>query len=85
MKIQSALTATALAGILILGTDYLSFAATGGSFLLGKSNSANLTSSGSGPVLKLSTTNPGTRPPLGVNSKGRVAKLNADFLDGGPK
>jgi hypothetical protein len=86
MKIQSALTATALAGILILGTDYLSFAATGGSFLLGKSNSAGQTTSlkntGSGPVLKLSTTHPGTRPPLGVNSKVKVAKLNADLLDG---
>jgi len=86
MKIQSALTATALAGILVLGTDYLSFASTGGSFLLGKANSANhttsLTNSGAGAVLQLKTTKPATRPPLRVNSKVKVAKLNADFVDG---
>ncbi len=86
MKIQSALTATALAALLVLGTDYLSFAATGGSFLLGKSNTAGatttLTNNGAGPVLSLRTSKPTSRPPLGVNSSVKVAKLNADLVDG---
>jgi len=86
MKIQSALTATALAGLLVLGTDYLSFAATGGSFILGHVNKAgqpsSLTNTGSGPALKLNTSHPGTTPPLAVNSHIKVASLNADLVDG---
>jgi len=86
MKIQSALTATALAGLLVLGTDYLSFAATGGSFILGHVNKAgqpsSLTNTGSGPALKLNTSHPGTTPALAVNSHIKVANLNADLLDG---
>ena len=86
MKITSALSAVAIAGMLVVTADYATMAATGGSFILGKSNSANqstkLTNTGLGPVLKLSTTHPGTRPPLAVNSKVKVAKLNADLVDG---
>src|SRR5437870_5762797 len=71
-------------------------AATGGNFLLGKSNSAgaptSLTSTtAAGSTLKL--TNTGGKPaasftggtgaaPFTVNSTKNVAKLNADLLDG---
>jgi hypothetical protein len=86
MNIKSALSAIAVAGMLVVTADYATQAATGGSFLLGRSNSANqstrLTNTGTGPVLKLSTTHPGTRAPLGVNSSVRVANLNADKVDG---
>jgi hypothetical protein len=86
MKITSALSAVAIAGMLVVTADYATMAATGGGFILGKSNFANqstkLTNTGLGPVLKLSTTHPGTRAPLGVNSSVRVANLNADKVDG---
>lgn len=86
MKMQSVLSAVAIAGMLVVTADYASMAATGGSFILGHSNSANqstkLTNTGTGPVLKLSTTHPGTRAPLGVNSSVKVANLNADKVDG---
>jgi len=76
------------------GTTY---AATGGNFILGKPNSADqptsLSSSAtSGPALQLSSTGgkpaasftvaSGNVAPLTVNSKTKVAKLNADYLDG---
>jgi len=74
------------AGLLVLGTDYLSFSATGGSFILGHANKAgqpsSLTNTGTGPALKLNTSHPGTTPPLAVNSKVKVAQLNADLVDG---
>jgi hypothetical protein len=86
MKFKSALSAAAIAGMLVITADYATMAATGGSFILGHANSANrttaLTNTGTGPVLKLSTTHPGTRPPLGVNSKIKVVNLNADQVDG---
>jgi hypothetical protein len=61
-------------------------AATGGSFLLGKSNAANhataLTNTGSGPALQLKT-HKATTPPLSVGGNStKVAGLNADKLDG---
>jgi hypothetical protein len=60
-------------------------AATGGTFLLGKANSAGTTSTlsntGSGVALSLNTKS-GVAAPLAVNSSHVVPKLNADFLDG---
>ena len=61
-------------------------AATGGSFLLGKSNSANhvtaLSNSGSGPALQLKTHSSHT-PPLSVGGNStKVSGFNADKLDG---
>jgi len=60
-------------------------AATGGSFILGRANSAssqtNLSNSGSGPVLSLSTR--AGQAPLAVSSSaGKAPNLNADKLDG---
>jgi hypothetical protein len=86
MNPRSVLTATGLAVLLVLGTDYLTFAATGDSLLLGKSNKADQTTSvtntGGGPVLTLRSTHAGSQPPLKVNSAVKVAKLNADLVDG---
>lgn len=63
----------------------VSYAATGGSFILGRSNAASsqtlLTNSGSGPVLGLSTRS--GQAPIGVSStSGKATNLNADKLDG---
>jgi hypothetical protein len=86
MRIQSALTATAIAGILVLGADYTTFAATGDSLLIGKTNTANntttLTGTGTSAVLTLSTTRPLSQPPLDVNSAIKVPQLNVDMVDG---
>jgi hypothetical protein len=75
-----------------------SYAATGGNFILGKANSAGSTTSLSAPVagkgLQVTNTSTGAgatglglsvasgHPPLTVNSATKVAKLNADLLDG---
>jgi hypothetical protein len=61
-------------------------AATGGSFLLGKSNTANhataLSNTGSGPALQLKT-HKATTPPLSVGGNStKVVGFNADKLDG---
>ena len=75
-----------------------SYAATGGNFLLGKSNSASSTTSLAAPVagkgLQVTNTSTGAgatalgltaasgHPPFTVNSGTKVANLNADKLDG---
>jgi hypothetical protein len=74
------------------GTTY---AATGGNFILGQSNSTTSTTGLSagvtGPALRVTNTSTGTaagfnvsagHPPFNVNSGTKVAKLNADLLDG---
>jgi len=71
--------------VLVLAANTVAMAATGGSFLLGKSNSANavtsLTRTTAGSALKLTTTSSSTAP-LSVNGKGTVTNLNADMVDG---
>jgi hypothetical protein len=63
-------------------------AATGGSFILGHSNSAGrsttLTNTGSGPALKLANRHPGA-PPFTVNGNRHVVPgLNSSYLGGHP-
>ncbi|MDP3968001.1 MAG: hypothetical protein Q8Q02_06940 [Nocardioides sp.] len=74
----------ALAVVLVLAIDYASFAATGQSLVLGKLNKANqvttIARTNGGPALSL-VTKPGS-PPFKVNRPIKVAKLNADRLDG---
>jgi hypothetical protein len=68
--------------IALSGTAY---AATGGTFILGKANSASAVSSltnTAGTALRLSSA-AGT-PPLSVNSSVQVPKLNASLLGGNP-
>jgi hypothetical protein len=82
-----------LAVFMVLGGT--TFAASGGNFILGQSNSASSTTSLSastpGPALKATNTSTGTagsfnvasgHPPFAVNSGAKVANLNADKLDG---
>jgi hypothetical protein len=61
-------------------------AATGGSFLLGKSNSAShttvLTNTGTGTALKIKTHSIHTAPLSISGNSTKVAHLNADLLDG---
>jgi hypothetical protein len=72
------------AGVLVLGYDMVSFAATGSSLILGHRNTAgSLTTvkrTTSGPALKLATKH--GSPPLVVTSGKKVKHLNADKVDG---
>lgn len=71
--------------ILVLAGNTIGLAATGHSFILGKSNSANkvttLTRTTSGSALRVNTRS-SSDAPLQVNGHGKVANLNADLLDG---
>src|SRR5687768_14784111 len=84
MSVKSVLSTLAVGLMLVVGIDYVSYAATGKSMVLGKANEASkvtaLKRTTPGPALKL-TVKPGSAP-LAVNSTGKVAKLNADRLDG---
>jgi hypothetical protein len=84
--------ATTAVFIAIGGTTY---AATGGNFILGQTNTASSTTALSagttGPALKATNTSTGTaasfnvasgHPPFSVNSGTKVTNLNADKLDG---
>ncbi|MGC4112519.1 MAG: hypothetical protein QM747_19270 [Nocardioides sp.] len=72
------------AALLVVGLDYATYAVTGDSLLLGRANHSSsvttLTRQGGGPALSL--TSSGTSPSLRVSSSARVARLNADLLDG---
>ena len=78
--------AALLAGcaLVVVGTDAITYAGTGDSLILGKINKAFTTTTvnnqGRGPVLNLIGGR--TYPPLKVNSKKKVANLNADTVDG---
>lgn len=82
---KPALVTVFVALMLVVAVDYTSFAATGSSFVLGKSNSAGattkLTRTTSGSVLTLISKS-SANAPLAVNGRGRVANLNADKVDG---
>ncbi len=83
--LKSVVSAAAIALMLVVSVDYLAFAATGKSMILGKSNKANkvtkLTRTTSGPAMQFNVKN-GKGAPIKVNSKGRIGKLNADMVDG---
>lgn len=68
---------------LVLGVTSMAFGANGDFFKVGRTNLASavsvLTKSGAGPALSL---NVDSGPSLKVNSAAKVAKLNADELDG---
>jgi len=81
-----ATTATAAAAaVLILGIDATTYAATGDSLLLGQINQATratvIERTQPGPVLRL-TTRSSADAPFSTNATGRVARLNADRVDG---
>jgi hypothetical protein len=72
------------AALLVVGFDLATYAATGDSMILGKSNVAKkatkLKRTTGGPVLDLKAKK--NSPPLSVNSTVRVDNLNADLVDG---
>ena len=78
------LTTLAAAIVLVGGLNVAAYAATGGHFLLGRSNTAGKTSvlknTGNGPALALKA-KPG-KPALSVNTGKKVTRLNADKVDG---
>jgi len=85
LKLRTVLTTVFVAVMLVVGIDYVSFAATGGHALLGTINKANKTTTfkrtTAGAPVTL-TTKTSTSPPLATNGRGKVANLNADLLDG---
>lgn len=84
MNIKSGIAALGIAATTVMGLDYVSYAATGGSFILGHANSASTTTSltrtTAGTTLTLNA-QPGQQP-LRVNSTVKATNLNADLLDG---
>jgi hypothetical protein len=83
-KTKLALLAMGTTTVLVAGTG-VTYAANGGSFILGHSNRESATSvlsnSGSGAALSLKTKS-GRTPPLAVSNSTRVPNLDADLLDG---
>lgn len=80
MRVSLSSFAAGAVAALVLGSS-AAYAATGGNFILGKSNSAGTTtvlSSGHGPALALKASGPA----LKVSNTSKVANLNADSLDG---
>ena len=80
-QFSRSLTAVGVAAVLVVGVGGFAYGATGGSFLLGKSNKAggstSLTNTGSGVALKLFTKS-SLSAPFSTNAKGRVVNLYAD-------
>lgn len=78
-------TALSAAVVLVMGVDYVTFAATGDSLILGRTNASQhattLDVSGPGPALVLGSRG-NTKPSLRVSSDAKVRRLNADRLDG---
>lgn len=70
--------------VAVTGAGGAAYAATGGSFILGKSNSANaatsVTRTTTGPAISANVR--AGSAPLAVNSRTKVTKLNSDLLDG---
>jgi hypothetical protein len=82
---RSRLVTVLLAGLVLLAGSALgSYAANGGPLLLGKGNSATKTTklktTGNGAALSLKSKK--TAAPLKVSNSTKVAKLNADLVDG---
>jgi hypothetical protein len=84
MRITSILAATGIAALVVVTVDVSTYAASGHSFILGRSNAANsqttLTRTTSGPTLALNST--AGQPGLKVNRTTRIPNLNADLVDG---
>ena len=84
-KFKTFLTVIGAVTILVLAANSAVYAATGGKFILGKTNKASAVSTlkrtTGGSALKLTTTSSSVAP-LVVNGKGKVANLNADIVDG---
>ncbi len=84
MRVRSVFSTLAVGLMLVVSIDYVSYAATGQSMVLGQANKASkvtvLKRTTPGPALKLSV-KPGSAP-LAVSNGTKVRRLNADRLDG---
>ena len=84
-KLKTFASGLVIAAVLVVCTDYVAFATTGDSLLLGKVNHAGAVTTidrtTNGPALKLHTNNAGSAP-IVTNGHGMVANLNADQVDG---
>jgi hypothetical protein len=84
-RLKTFLTVIGAVTILVLAANSAVYAATGGKFILGKTNKANkvstLTRTTSGSALNLVTKSSGNAP-MTVNGRGTVGNLNADMVDG---
>lgn len=84
MQLRSIASAAAIAGMLVISADFVALAATGDSPVLGRAIKSNQTTviqnTGSSPALSLKSK--GKAPSLAVTSKTKVARLNADRVDG---
>ncbi|HEX4190337.1 MAG TPA: hypothetical protein VHZ06_05020 [Marmoricola sp.] len=84
MRLKSVLAALGIACALVIGIDYVSFAATGHGLLLGAVNKetkvTTIKRTNAGPAASFVTKT--GQPPFAVSSTGKVANLNADKLDG---
>jgi hypothetical protein len=82
---KTILTVVGAVTVLVLAANTVAYAATGGKFILGKTNKANKVSTlkrtTNGSALNLITKS-SSNAPLSTNGKGKVANLNADMLDG---
>lgn len=84
-KFKTFLTVIGAVTILVLAANSAVYAATGGKFILGKTNKANKVSTlkrtTNGPALNLLTKS-STSAPFTANGLGKVTNLNADRVDG---
>jgi hypothetical protein len=84
MRLKSVLSTLGIVIALIVGIDYVSFATTGSSAILGKINSANAATTfsrtTSGPAVSFAAKTGSA--PFAVNHTTKVSHLNADLLDG---
>jgi len=84
-KLKTFLTVIGAVTILVLAANSAVYAATGGKFILGKTNKAGAVSTlkrtHSGAALNI-VTKSSSNAPMTVNGKGKVTNLNADSVDG---
>ncbi len=85
VTVSTAVATVSAAALLVVGFDYTTYAITGDSLLLGRTNHAGrpTTIVRHGPGVALSLQSSGqSHPSLRVSSRARVPRLNADLLDG---
>jgi len=85
VTLSTAVATVSAAALLVVGLDYTTYAVTGGSLLLGRTNHAGspttIVRHGTGVALSLESSGHGF-PSLRVSSSARVPRLNSDLLDG---
>jgi hypothetical protein len=85
VTLSSAVATVSVAALVVVGLDYTTYAVTGDSLLLGRTNHAGsrttIARHGEGVALSLRSSGHGI-PSLRVSSSARVRRLNADLLDG---